>query len=65
MGIKHQTKCYRNIRINKLLTVCMWNYCDLIMGDEANNKVIEEAKAKHQYIRKIKHKDGYYQLFVS
>lgn len=43
----------------------MYNYCDLIMGDDENNKVIEEAKAKHQYIRKIKHKDGYYQLFVS
>lgn len=41
------------------------NYCDLIMSDEENNKVIAEAKKLYKTIRKIKHPSGYYQLFVS
>lgn len=43
----------------------MINYCDLIMGDTENESAIKEAKAKYQRVRKIKHPDGFYQLFVS
>lgn len=41
------------------------NYCDLIYGDDENKRIISEVKRRYQYVRKIKHPDGYYQLFAS
>lgn len=43
----------------------MFNYCDLIMCDVENKATIKEAREKYQYVRKIKHPEGFYQLFVS
>lgn len=57
--MKHQTKCYRTINGEKLV-----NYCDLIMSDEENEKMISEAKQKFKKVRKIKRPEGYHQLFV-
>lgn len=57
--MKHQTQCYRTIN-----GVKMMNYCDLIMSDEENEKIIKEAKEKFKRVRKIKHPAGYHQLFV-
>lgn len=34
------------------------------MGDEENEKMVAEAKKQFKLVRKIKHPDGYYQLFV-
>jgi hypothetical protein len=59
-NMKHQSQCYRTIKGQRLL-----NYCDLIMSDEENNKVIAEAKKKYKIVRKLKHPSGYYQLFIS
>lgn len=42
------------------------NYADLLNMDEADNKkIVDEAKELYKSVRKIKHPDGYYQLFVS
>jgi len=58
--MKHQCQCYRNLNGKKYT-----NYCDLIMDEEENQKVIEEARAQFDSVRKIKHPEGYYQLFVA
>lgn len=58
--MKHQQNRYRVINGIKML-----NYCDLIMGDVENEVAVKEAKAKYQYVRRIKHPDGFYQLFVA
>ena len=58
--MKHQAKRYRTINGIK-----MFNYCDLIMCDVENKATIKEAREKYQYVRKIKHPEGFYQLFVS
>lgn len=59
MPIKHQTESYRVIKGEKLM-----NYCDLIMGDAENNRIIDEAKADFKTVRKIK-VGSFYRLFVS
>lgn len=58
--MKHQEKCYRNIGGRK-----MENYSDLCMTEEENEKIIKEAKEIYKYVRKIKHPEGYHQLFVA
>lgn len=60
MPVKHQSACYRNIGGVKYT-----NYCDLIYGDEENARMITTAKSLYHLVRKIKHPDGYYQLFVA
>lgn len=61
MPIKQQDKCYRVINGQRLV-----NYCDLIMGDEENEKAIADAKLAYKTVRKIKNvAGGYYHLFVS
>lgn len=44
------------------------NQCDLIYGEEECTRVIAEVKAeaklKGKRVRKIKHPEGHYQLFV-
>jgi hypothetical protein len=60
MPIKHQSNCYRNIK-----GVRYENYSDLIYGDEDNERIIKQAQALYKLVRKIKHPDGYYQLFVN
>lgn len=61
MPIKQQDKCYRVINGQRLV-----NYCDLIMSEEENEKVIAEAKLAYKTVRKVKNASGgYYHLFVS
>lgn len=60
MPIKHQGNCYRNIN-----GVRYTNHADLIYSDAENSKVIAEARSQFRSVRKIKHPDGYYQLFVA
>lgn len=57
--MKHQGNCYRNIGGKKYT-----NYADLIMGEVENAQVIQEARATGRSVRKIKHPEGYYQLFL-
>lgn len=59
MSLKHQSQCYRYFKGEKYV-----NYADLIYGDKENERVIAEAKAQYGSVRKVKHKSGYYQLFV-
>lgn len=65
MPIKHQSHCYRNIKLKDGTIIKMENYADLIMSPEENLAVEAEARNEYTHIRKIKHPDGYYQLFVS
>lgn len=59
MPTKHQSNCYRVLNGEKFI-----NWCDLIFEDEENERIIKEARQKFRKVRKIKHVDGYYQLFV-
>lgn len=60
MPIKHQSQCYRIFK-----GIRYKNFCDLIMSDEENEKMVIQAKNEYVYVRQIKHPDGYNQLFVS
>lgn len=65
MPAKHQSNCYRNVRLKDGRVIKMTNYCDLIMSPAENLVVESDAKNKYTWCRKIKHPDGYYQLFVA
>lgn len=60
MPWKHQQKCYRNIK-----GVRYMNFADLYLSDEENEELIKEAKSQYNKIKKVKHFEGYYQLFVA
>lgn len=57
--MKHQSDCYRIIKGVKYI-----NWCDLIYQPEENDRILKEIKAKKIKHRRIKHPDGYYQLFI-
>lgn len=38
---------------------------DLTMSEEENEQAVKDAKLKYRKVRKIKHVNGYFQLFVA
>jgi predicted Zn-ribbon and HTH transcriptional regulator len=58
--MKHQANCYRTFS-----GIRYTNFADLIFSDAENQKTIDEAKHKFSSVKKIKHPEGYHQLFVA